>query len=137
MNVKINIITKQYDENNNLDKLNFEFNGKIIDKNNKLHIIYKEENITNKISVDILNKEITSVKVGIIDSKMTFIEDKEDFIKYKTNYGLFDMKIYTNEIDIKENKEGIIITINYDLEVKNLFKGKNILEINVKKVFFL
>ncbi|MFI3211042.1 MAG: DUF1934 domain-containing protein [Peptostreptococcaceae bacterium] len=134
MKSKIKITTTQYDQDNNKEVLDFSFDGDFIKKNNKIHLGYKEENITNKITVDLDKKEVISKKLGMINSEMIFSKDNKHSLKYKTHLGIFDMIVSTNNLDIEVFEEELKMKIDYNLEVKNLFKGKNILDITVEKV---
>ena len=55
MEAKINISTKQYDENNNTDTMKVNAVGKIFEKNNDIYVVYEEiedgEKITNTIKI--------------------------------------------------------------------------------------
>lgn len=132
MKVKLLLTTKQYDENNNEDVIKLEVDGEFYEKNNSKCIIYKDQEATNSIIIKD-NKEINIKKFGKTKSNMTFCEKKQNFIKYQTMYGIFDMKIYTNSLKIFEDDKKMILDINYNLEIKDLFKGYNILNVIIKK----
>lgn len=136
MKTNIKITTKQYDENNNEDVISLDAVGEFYERNGKKCIMYKEEDATNTIIINTISKEINLKKFGKTNSSMKFCKDKVDFVKYNTYYGVFDMSIYTTNINIKENNEKLIINICYDIDIKDLFKGRNILDIEIKKSEF-
>ena len=43
MDVKINILTKQYDDNSNVDTINIDTIANLYNKNNDIYIMYKEK----------------------------------------------------------------------------------------------
>ncbi len=130
MKVKISIETKQYDENRNNDTIFINTEGELYEKNDFFHIVYKEENNTNKLSINKKTNEVSIKKFGEITSKMIFRKNSRDFIKYSTPYGIFNMDINTNSLDLDINDNGIFLKIDYDIKIENLFNGKN--EINIK-----
>ncbi len=136
MKIDIKITTKQYDEKNNEDIISLDVIGELYEKNNKKCIMYKEEDTTNTIIINNDNKEINLKKFGKTKSSMNFCKEKIDFVKYNTSYGLFDMSIYTTNINIQEDSNKLLINICYDIDIKDLFKGRNVLDIEIKKSEF-
>ena len=135
MESNIKIVTKQYDENNNVDTIEIEENAKVYDKNGYTYVVYKEvengNSVTNTIKIS--QDEVSIKKFGSINSTMIFKKGYTDYIDYKTAYGLFKMNVYTTELSInKINKIYIDICIKYDMEIQNLFKGKNEISISIE-----
>jgi uncharacterized beta-barrel protein YwiB (DUF1934 family) len=63
--------------------------------------------------------------------KLTFEESKENKSIYGTPYGNFDMITRTKKLEDSLSKDGCgSVKIEYDLEIINLSKSKNVIEIS-------
>lgn len=137
IDVNISMITKQYDNLGNEDIIEVLSNGKLYEKNDGIYVIYKEELEKNSADVTttikISEKEILIKRFGLVNSNMKFILDKETTTLYKTPQGIFNIKINTNKLDIKETDKDIEIEIDYNMEILGLFKGVNIIKIKIEK----
>ena len=137
IDVNISMITKQYDNLGNEDIIEVLSNGKLYEKNDGIYVIYKEElekksaHVTTTITIS--EKEILIKRFGLVTSNMKFILDKETTTLYKTPQGIFNIKINTNKLDIKETDKDIEIEIDYNMEILGLFKGVNIIKIKIEK----
>ncbi|CEO37037.1 calycin-like domain-containing protein [[Clostridium] sordellii] len=137
IDVNISMITKQYDNLGNEDIIEVLSNGKLYEKNDGIYVIYKEElekksaHVTTTIKIS--EKEILIKRFGLVNSNMKFILDKETTTLYKTPQGIFNIKINTNKLDIKETDKDIEIEIDYNMEILGLFKGVNIIKIKIEK----
>lgn len=137
IDVNISMITKQYDNLGNEDIIEVLSNGKLYEKNDGIYVIYKEELEKNSAhvttTIKISEKEILIKRFGLVNSSMKFILDKETTTLYKTPQGIFNIKINTNKLDIKETDKDIEIEIDYNMEILGLFKGVNIIKIKIEK----
>lgn len=137
IDVNISMITKQYDNLGNEDIIEVLSNGKLYEKNDGIYVIYKEELEKNSThvttTIKISEKEILIKRFGLVNSNMKFILGKETTTLYKTPQGIFNIKINTNKLDIKETDKDIEIEIDYDMEILGLFKGVNIIKIKIEK----
>ncbi|MDU4493655.1 MAG: DUF1934 domain-containing protein [Staphylococcus warneri] len=137
IDVNISMITKQYDNLGNEDIIEVLSNGKLYEKNDGIYVIYKEELVKKSAhvttTITISEKEILIKRFGLVNSNMKFILDKETTTLYKTPQGIFNIKINTNKLDIKETDKDIEIEIDYNMEILGLFKGVNIIKIKIEK----
>ena len=93
-------------------------------KNNKHYIIYDEPVeglstvIKNKIKITD-NKIIEIIKSGVSNSHMIFEKNKKNISYYQTPYGEMKLEVDTDELDIKESEDVILISIGYQLDVND------------------
>ena len=132
MEAKLKIITKQYDEMGIIDTIEVGTIGKIFEKNKDIYVVYEETEEGQKITttLKISNDEVSIKKFGNVNSLMVFKEKHKHLTKYKTHQVLFMKKIKTNKLIIdKSEKDYIKLNIEYNINILDLFKGKN--EINI------
>ena len=132
MEAIIKISTKQYNENNNTDTMQVSAIGKIFEKKNDIYVVYEEiedgQKITNTIKIS--DKEVSIKKFGNVNSLMVFKEGYKHETKYRTNQGLFIIETETNKLTIDKNENNYIkLNIEYNINILDLFKGRN--EINI------
>lgn len=135
MRVNINIVTTQYNEIGETNKIELNIDGDLYEKSGHKYIIYKqiEDNKEIKTSLKIENDKVTISRFGALDSILTFKEGKVDKSVYRTNEGVFHIANTTNSLYIK-NEEQITVNIDYDIEIMNMFKGRNLIDIEIKNV---
>ena len=132
MEAKLNILTKQYDEFGNVDTIEANTKGKIFEKNNDIYVVYEESEEGQKVTttLKISEDEVSIKKFGNINSLMVFKENHKHLTKYRTHQGLFIIETETNKLIIdKTEKNYIKLNIEYNINILDLFKGKN--EINI------
>jgi len=132
LEAKLKIITKQYDEMGIIDTIEVGTIGKIFEKNKDIYVVYEETEEGQKITttLKISNDEVSIKKFGNINSLMVFKEKHKHLTKYKTHQGLFMIETKTNKLIIdKSEKDYIKLNIEYNINILDLFKGKN--EINI------
>jgi len=135
MNVKINIITKQYDEKGNTDTIKLNTVGDLYYKNNDIYVVYKEEEDGNKTTstIKISENEVSIKRFGNTNSNMSFKKDGVNETKYRTPQGLFIIETKTRELKIDKNEEKCIkLDIDYNIKIMDLFKGRNKMNILVE-----
>lgn len=132
MEAKIKMLTKQYDESGSIDTIEINTTGKLFEKNNDIYVVYEEVEDNQKVTttMKISDEEISIKKFGNINSLMVFKENHKHLTKYRTNQGLFIIETETNKLIIDKSKNNYIkLNIEYNINILDLFKGKN--EINI------
>ncbi|MEG1311357.1 MAG: DUF1934 domain-containing protein [Peptostreptococcaceae bacterium] len=132
MSAKINIITKQYDESGNIDTIKLESNADVINKNNDIFVVYKEEEEGLKVTttIKICENEVSIKRFGNTNSTMILKKGNSHIARYRTPQGLFIIETQTKKLNIdKSLKNCIKLDIEYDIKIMDLFQGKNIIEI--------
>lgn len=132
MEAKLKIITKQYDELGTIDTIEVKTIGKIFEKNKDIYVVYEESEEGQKITttVKISDEEVSIKRFGNVNSLMLFKEKHKHLTKYKTNQGIFMIETETIKLIVdKSKKDYIKLNIEYNINILDLFKGKN--EINM------
>ena len=132
MEAKLKIITKQYDELGTIDTIEVKTIGKIFEKNKDIYVVYEESEEGQKITttVKISDEEVSIKRFGNVNSLMVFKEKHKHLTKYKTNQGIFIIETETIKLIVdKSKKDYIKLNIEYNINILDLFKGKN--EINM------
>ncbi|CED94957.1 DUF1934 domain-containing protein [Romboutsia ilealis] len=132
MEAKLKIITKQYDELGTIDTIEVKTIGKIFEKNKDIYVVYEESEEGQKITttVKISDEEVSIKRFGNVNSLMVFKEKHKHLTKYKTNQGIFMIETETIKLIVdKSKKDYIKLNIEYNINILDLFKGKN--EINM------
>ncbi len=135
MNVKINIVTKQYDQKGNTDTIKLNTVGDLYYKNNDIYVVYKEEEDGNKTTstIKISENEVSIKKFGNTNSNMNFKKNGVNETKYRTPQGLFIIETKTKELKIDKNEEKCIkLDIDYNIKIMDLFKGRNKMNILIE-----
>ena len=135
MDVKINILTKQYDDNGHVDTINLDTIANLYNKNNDIYIVYKEEveGLKTTTTIKISDNEVSIKRFGNTNSNMILKEGYIHTNQYRTPQGIFVIETKTNKLDIsKDINNSIKINIEYDINIIDLFKGKNKIDINVQ-----
>ena len=132
MEAKLKILTKQYDEVGTVDTIEVDTIGKIFEKNKDIYVVYEEIEEDQKITttVRISDDEVSIKRFGNVNSLMVFKEEHKHLTKYRTNQWLFIIETETNKLVVdKSEKNYIKLNIEYNINILDLFKGKN--EINI------
>ena len=135
MNVKINIVTKQYDQKGNTDTIKLNTVGDLYYKNNDIYVVYKEEEDGNKTTstIKISENEVSIKRFGNTNSNMNFKKNGVNETKYRTPQGLFIIETKTKELKIDKNEEKCIkLDIDYNIKIMDLFKGRNKMNILIE-----
>lgn len=136
MKCRVKINTKQYNSNLDTDEIEFIADGELIYKNNEIYVVYKDKNnedeklTTNTIKIK--EDEVSMIKYGDKSSTMIFKENREYASKYKTSYGIFLIDILTKKLTINKSETCIDIKIDYNLEMQDLFKGRNVVSVKIE-----
>ena len=84
MKANVNIITKQYDENSNVDTIKLNVVGETYNKNNDIYVVYKqtEEGHTTTSTIKICEEEVSIKQFGASNSTMIFKEGSSNLTNY-------------------------------------------------------
>ena len=134
MEVKINIHTIQYNEYGERNDIKVKATGTLYKKQDNTYVIYKEkcDGKETTTSIKIESDKVTIKRFGEINSTMVFKENHTINSNYATPQGMFVVETKTTKLNI-ENKENIIIDIDYNIEIMDMFRGRNIIKINIYK----
>ncbi|MGL4914596.1 MAG: DUF1934 domain-containing protein [Romboutsia sp.] len=135
MNAKLDITTRQYDENGRIDTIKVTSESEVYNKNGDVYVVYKEEEDGNKATttIKISDDEVIIKKFGSTNSNMIFKKGNITETKYRTSHGLFIIEINTKELNIDKNQVNCIkLNIDYDIKIMDLFKGRNKIDILVE-----
>lgn len=132
MEVKINIHTIQYNEYGEKNDIKSNAMGTLYEKRDNTYVVYreKEDGKETTTSIKIENDKITIKRFGEINSTMIFKENQTINSDYTTPQGMFNVETKTTNLSIK-NEENIIIEIDYNIEIIDMFKGRNKIKINI------
>jgi len=131
----VNIITKQYDENSNVDTIKLNVVGETYTKNNDIYVVYKqtEEGHTTTSTIKICEEEVSIKQFGASNSTMIFKEGSSNITKYRTPQGMLIIETDTKKLIIdKSEKNRIKININYDIKIMDMFQGRNEISILIE-----
>jgi len=131
----VNIITKQYDENSNVDTIKLNVVGETYNKNNDIYVVYKqtEEGHSTTSTIKICEEEVSIKQFGASNSTMIFKEGSSNITKYRTPQGMLIIETDTKKLIIdKSEKNRIKININYDIKIMDMFQGRNEISILIE-----
>lgn len=135
MKANVNIITKQYDENSNVDTIKLNVVGETYNKNNDIYVVYKqtEEGHTTTSTIKICEEEVSIKQFGASNSTMIFKEGSSNITRYRTPQGMLIIETDTKKLIIDKSEEKRIkININYDIKIMDMFQGRNEISILIE-----
>ncbi|MDU1203228.1 MAG: DUF1934 domain-containing protein [Clostridiales bacterium] len=134
MDININIQTTQFNELGEKNIIKTNSDGTLYQKKDHKYIIYKQvedgEEITTSIKIE--ENMVTIKRFGALNSTLRFKAGHVDVSNYLTPQGAFIIENHTKELDIFEG-ENISILIDYDIKIMDMFTGRNIINIDIKK----
>ncbi|WMT82426.1 hypothetical protein TEMA_28400 [Terrisporobacter mayombei] len=132
LEVKINIHTIQYNEYGERNDIKVKATGTLYEKRDNTYVVYKEKEDGKETttSIKIENDKVTIKRFGEINSTMAFKADQTINSNYATPQGMFIVETKTTNLNIK-NEKNIIIDIDYNIEIIDMFKGRNKIKINI------
>lgn len=108
--------------------------GEFYKENNKYYAIYDETEISGmegtKTTLEISENKVALIREGSTNARMDFEEENQCVTLYNTPYGVLELKINTNKIDIDVNDDGGAVFINYDMNISG--QGSQTTELNIK-----
>ena len=135
MKANVNIITKQYDENSNVDTIKLNVVGETYNKNNDIYVVYKqtEEGHTTTSTIKICEEEVSIKQFGASNSTMIFKEGSSNITRYRTPQGMLIIETDTKKLIIDKSEENRIkININYEIKIMDMFQGRNEISILIE-----
>ena len=134
MEVKVNINTIQYNEYGEKNDIKVEATGTLYEKNDNTYVVYKEKenDVETTTSIKIEGEKVTIKRFGEINSTMTFRENQTINSNYATPQGMFVVETKTTKLNINM-EEDIIINVDYNIEIMDMFKGRNVIKIYIGK----
>lgn len=135
MKANVNIITKQYDENSNVDTIKLNVVGETYNKNNDIYVVYKqtEEGHTTTSTIKICEEEVSIKQFGASNSTMIFKEGSSSITRYRTPQGMLIIETDTKKLIIDKSEEKRIkININYEIKIMDMFQGRNEISILIE-----
>ncbi len=132
MEVKVNIHTIQYNEYGERNDIETKATGTLYNKNDHTYVIYKEkeDGVETTTSIKIEKDKVTIKRFGEINSTMIFKENQTINSNYATPQGMFVVETKTTKLDINM-EESIAINVDYNIEIMDMFKGRNIIKIDI------
>lgn len=134
MEVKINIHTIQYNEYGETDNIKVNATGTLYEKKDNTYVVYKEnqDNQETTTSIKIEDDKVTIRRFGETNSTMTFKKNDVTKSNYLTPQGMFIIEVKTNKLNINM-KDDIEVDIDYNIEIMDMFKGRNLIKLNICK----
>ena len=134
LEVKVNIHTIQYNEYGEKNDIKVEATGTLYEKNDNTYVVYKEKenDVETTTSIKIEGEKVTIKRFGEINSTMTFRENQTINSNYATPQGMFVVETKTTKLNINM-EEDIIINVDYNIEIMDMFKGRNVIKIYIGK----
>lgn len=136
MDVKVNIKTRQYDNNGSLDTIDVVAFGTLYNKKDDVYVVYKEkeDQLETTTTIKISKDEVSIKRYGSNNSTMIFKQDQSNITKYRTQQGLFIIETHTKNLDINfKGNNNIRLSIKYNIKIMDLFEGINQIDIQIEE----
>ncbi len=132
--ILIHIKASQTDFEKKKDTMELYAEGKLYEKESSLFISYSESELTGmegtKSTLKIAEDSITLIRFGSINAKMVFERNKKTRSKYETPYGIFDISIFTNKLEVnmlQGEKSTIHLGYTVHFDAENFYKNELLL----------
>jgi len=112
--------------------------AKYYQKNEKHYILYDEvipetkEIIGNRLKIE--QNRIEFIKGGAKSSKLVFERDRINISQYQTPYGAIMVGTTTKQMDVKEEPDGIDVSILYALDINDQWASDCNVNIKVRNM---
>lgn len=113
--------------------------GKFYEKNGSSYLLYEETELTGMegttTNIKISKDMVTMRRFGNVRSVMEFKPGVRHNATYDTFYGSVSTELLTRKVDVQidtKNKLNLKVNIKYDIAVKGMFEGSNVMEITAK-----
>lgn len=128
-NVIINVKGIQTDLEQDENTLELITEGKYYQKGNNYYITYKESEVTGMVGTTTTLKVgdgvVTLMRFGKVNSQFVFQKGQKHISSYETEYGIFTIGVYANNVDINIDDKGGEIRVGYQVEIDNHSAGRN------------
>jgi uncharacterized beta-barrel protein YwiB (DUF1934 family) len=110
--------------------------GTFFKKEEKYYVVYDETEISGmkgtKTTFKISPDKFSLIRMGTTNAKMEFELNSESMSLYNTPYGVIEIKIKTNVLDINVSDNGGDVMIIYDMTIGNEKIQSTLLKVNIK-----
>ncbi len=140
MKTKISLSVKSTQKLSGMEPQVMEFvtEGLLYEKPDAHYIIYDESELSglegHRTCLRISAKNVIMSRFGEHKLKMFFEVGERYTTKYHTPAGLIKIEYLTNDINLDISARKGIITVDYDMAIKDLQEGNNLLEVSYKKI---
>ncbi len=119
----ISIVGTQAVRDEEPEKIELMTEGRMVEKNGKYYLSYDETAITGfgegTTTLKMDGGQVTMLRQGVAESRMTFEEKETHIGKYQTPFGLLVMGARTKELRCRPGKSGSLY-IEYTLDMDNI-----------------
>ena len=110
--------------------------GTFSKKEEKYYAVYDETEISGmkgtKTTLKISPDKFSLIRMGTTNTKMEFEAGKQLMSLYNTPYGVIEIEIKTNVLDINVTEDGGYVLINYDMIIGSKKVQSTMLTVNIK-----
>ena len=110
--------------------------GKFLKKDECYCVIYEETEISGMEGtttiLTIQENQVILEREGTTSTKMIFNEDEDSISLYNTPYGMLEITIITNNLDIQMGEDGGKLDIEYEMSVYGQPSFNTKLSLNIK-----
>ncbi|OPX44836.1 putative beta-barrel protein YwiB [Ruminiclostridium hungatei] len=136
--VIINVKGIQTDPENDRNTLELITEGKYYQKGNNYYITYRESEVTGMLgtttTLKVSDGVVTLMRFGKVNSQFVFQKGQKHISSYETEYGVFTIGVYANNVDININDSGGEIRVGYQMEIDSHNTGRNDFYMQIREV---
>lgn len=136
--VIINVKGIQTDPESDQNALELITEGKYYQKGNNYYITYKESEVTGMVgtttTLKICEGVVTLMRFGKVNSQFVFQKGQKHISSYETEYGIFTIGVYADNVDINIDATGGEIRVGYQVEIDNNNTGRNDFYMHIREV---
>ena len=135
--VIINVKGTQSDYSNDTNTLELITEGKYYQKGSNYYITYKESEVTGMLGTTTTLKVgegvVTLMRFGKVNNQFVFQKGQKHISSYETEYGVFTVGVYAENVDIDINDAGGEISVGYQIEIDSRSAGKNTFYMHIRE----
>lgn len=137
--VKVSIKGTQVDVDGEKNIIEFITEGKFYIKNDSYYIVYDESELSgmegSTTTLKIKDNIVSMKRFGSNNSKLIFEKGIKHKTEYETMYGIMDMEVATNNMEVKLLEEGKgTIDLSYKMNISGMVESYNTLSIQIISV---
>lgn len=134
--VKVSIKGTQVDVDGEKNIIEFITEGKFYIKNDSYYIVYDESELSgmegSTTTLKIKGNIVSMKRFGSNNSKLIFEKGKKHKTEYETMYGIMEMEVSTNNMEVKLLEEGKgTIDLSYKMNISGMVESYNTLSIQI------